>query len=590
MSIFSEPPFNSSLSQNQADSMLRSSIPASSLTTALAKTERITARSGGSPVLSANGRYLAFEYAYGDLVPNDPDRGGGVFRFDLVTKQTKRVSASLNGDKNDADINLYYGGSPSISADGRYVAFTSGANNLVSNDLNGRIDVFVRDMLTDKTTLVSVGSDGRQINVFESSLKPAISANGQFVAFHSEANNLVLGDTNFARDVFVRDIKAGTTTRVSIASNGAQSKPWNFVARADSQNPSISSDGRFIAFESNAINLDSRDTGSNFFDIFVHDRQTGTTRQVSVNSQGNVAAGTTNGGILSGDGNSQNPVISANGRYVVFQSGATNLVPNDTNDRIDTFRHDLITGETILISVGIGGNGANSNSAFGYGRNGAISSDGRYAVFESNASNLVPNDNNNAVDVFLRDIVAGTTERISVNSSSQEAVGGAPYTSSGYGTVSDDGRYVSFLSRSANLVEDQFAPFKYSVYLRDRASTTIPDLNNIAPKYLQIQGLQASYEANATLSLINGFVWDSNGWSDIASVDFWLTNEQGQRIELSDVNAFSSYDANFARFGYSTRLTSLGAGNYKFCGIAYDKAGAASNSIAQSFTILRPRN
>ncbi len=413
------------------------------------------------------------------------------------------MSASLNGDKNDADLNLYYGGSPSISADGRYVAFTSGASNLVPNDSNGYIDVFVRDMLTDKTTLVSVGSDGRQLNIFEASLKPAISANGQFIAFHSEANNLVPDDTNFARDIFVRDIKAGTTTRVSIGSNGEQSKPWNFVARADSQNPSISGDGRFIAFESNAINFDSRDTGSKSFDVFVHDRQTGITRQVSANSQGNVAAGETNGGILSGDGNSQNPVISANGGYIVFQSGATNLVANDTNDRIDTFRHDLKTGETILISTGINGNFANGNSAFLYSRNGVISSDGSYVVFESDASNLVPNDNNNAVDVFLRDLVAGTTERISVNSSSQEAVGGAPSTSSDYGTISDDGRYIAFQSRSANLVDDLFSPFNYSIYVRDRPSAlptntpTIPDfgMNKPVPPTTDWVSANSSWES-----------------------------------------------------------------------------------------------
>jgi FG-GAP-like repeat/Matrixin len=111
---------------------------------------------------------------------------------------------------------------------------------------------------------------------------------------------------------------------------------------------------------------------------------------------------------------------------------------------------------------------------------------------------------------------------------------------------------------------------------------------NIAPKDLQIQGLMASYETNATLALSSGFVWDANGWADIAKVDFWVTNSQGQRLELADVTSFSSHDANFARFNYSTSLTSFSAGNYKLCAIAYDKAGLGSNTIAQDFKIVSP--
>jgi Ca2+-binding RTX toxin-like protein len=155
----------------------------------------------------------------------------------------------------------------------------------------------------------------------------------------------------------------------------------------------------------------------------------------------------------------------------VFQSGATNLIPNDTNDRVDIFRHDLQTGETALVSVGQNGSLANAGSSIGFSRNGAISSDGRYVVFQSLANNLVPNDTNNALDVFVRDMVTGTTERISVNSSGQEAVGGQPATVSGDGTISDDGRYIAFLSQSANLVNDVFAPFGVSIYLRDRLAS-----------------------------------------------------------------------------------------------------------------------
>jgi Ca2+-binding RTX toxin-like protein len=219
-------------------------------------------------------------------------------------------------------------------------------------------------------------------------------------------------------------------------------------------------------------------------DHFVHDRQTGQTRQVSVNSQGSVAIGESSQETSIGFSKtswSSNAVISANGRYVVFQSGATNLIPNDNNDRVDIFRHDLQTGETVLVSVGLNGSLANAGSRIGFSRNGAISSDGRYIVFQSLANNLVPNDANNALDVFVRDMVAGTTERVSVNSSGQEAVGGEPATASGDVTISDDGRYIAFLSQSANFVDDVFAPFSVGIYLRDRLATPDNPDNNGNP-------------------------------------------------------------------------------------------------------------
>jgi hypothetical protein len=427
---------------------------------------------GETPVLSGNGRYIAFVSSSNLYQP--AGQGSDVFLLDLTTQQSQIVSVSPQGESGNA---FAFFDSLSISADGRYVAFASDATNLVPNDLNGETDVFIRDTLTGMTILASVSSTGAQLaaNTLDFTLNPGISANGQFVVFQSGANNLVPNDTNNDdQDIFVRDLIAGSTTRVSVNSNGDQTRPWNRIASADSRNASISGDGRYVAFESNAINLDPRDTGANNFDIFVHDRQTGQTRQVSVNSLGQVAAGASlvenSIGYPTATNWSSDPVISANGRYVVFQSGATNLVANDTNDRVDIFRHDLETNETILISAGVNGSLANGGSSIGYSRNGAISSDGRYVVFQSFASNLVADDNNNALDVFVRDVLTGTTERISVNSSGQEAVGGAP-TSSSDGTISDDGRYVAFASLNANLANNSLDPFIVSTYLRDRQTT-----------------------------------------------------------------------------------------------------------------------
>ena len=212
-----------------------------------------------------------------------------------------------------------YSKEPSISADGRYVAFDSGATNLVPGDTNRTSDVFVHDRLTGKTTRVSVATGGRQAN--GGSWEPSISADGRYVAFSSGADNLVPGDTNWTSDVFVHDRLTGKTTRVSVATGGRQ-------ADGPSNQPSISADGRYVAFSSGADHLVPGDP-DRWDDIFVHDRLTGKTTRVSVAIGG-----------WEGNGDSERPSISADGRYVAFQSGADHLVPGDTNDHCDVFVHD----------------------------------------------------------------------------------------------------------------------------------------------------------------------------------------------------------------------------------------------------------
>ena len=204
-------------------------------------------------------------------------------------------------------------GRPAISADGRFVAFSSDASNLVAGDTNGRGDIFVRDRLTGTTERLSLASDGTQANRLTS-----ISADGRFVTFSSSASNLVAGDTNRQADVFVHDRLTSTTERVSVASDGTQ-------ANGDSSFPSISADGRFVTFVSRASTLVAGDTNSRD-DVFVHDRQTGTTERVSVASDG-----------TQGNRNSRFSSISADGRFVKFDSAASNLVAGDTNFTYDIF-------------------------------------------------------------------------------------------------------------------------------------------------------------------------------------------------------------------------------------------------------------
>jgi Tol biopolymer transport system component len=335
----------------------------------------------------------------------------------------------------------------SITPDGRFVAFASSAGNFVPGDSNGQWDVFVRDRRRGTTERVSVDSSGREAN--NESYDGHLSANGRYVAFMSEATNLVPGDTNLAEDVFVHDRASGTTERVSVASNGTE-------ANGDSYLPSISADGRYVAFVSTATNLVTGDTNQSA-DMFVHDRLTGITERVSVNSNGGQASG-----LWVGDDACQ---ISADGRYVAFVTDLSTLVPGDTNGVPDAFVHDRRTGTTERVSVSSTGTQQQYNSDYDQVAC-CLSADGRYVAFNSPASNLVPGDTNGALDVFVRDRQSGTTERVSVSTS---GLGGN--LASGWSSISDDGRYVAFWSSASNLVPGDTNGFS-DVFVRDRRAGT----------------------------------------------------------------------------------------------------------------------
>ena len=236
---------------------------------------------------------MAFVSYASNLVSGDTNEWDDIFVYDRQADITTRVSVASDGTQgNDWSY------TPSISADGRYVAFQSASTNLVSDDSNGFFDIFVHDRQTGTTTLVSVASDGSLGN--NASNSTSISADGRYVAFLSGATNLVSEDTNLGHeDVFVHDRQTGQTSLVSRASDGTQ-------GIYGSSSPSISADGRFVAFSSFAYNLVSEDT-NNMYDIFVHDRQTGATTRVSVASDG-----------TQGYDDSIGAYISADGRYVAF--------------------------------------------------------------------------------------------------------------------------------------------------------------------------------------------------------------------------------------------------------------------------------
>jgi tricorn protease-like protein len=390
-------------------------------------TTRVSVASNGAqandfssgPSISATGRYVALESDASNLVSGDTNAVPDVFVHDRKTGQTTRVSVASDGAQGNSNS-----ANPAISATGRYVAFESFANNLVSGDSNDLTDVFVHDRATGQITLVSVASDGTQGN--DASLHAAISANGRYVAFFSFASNLVSGDTNAVPDVFVHDRKTGQTTRVSVATGGTQ-------GNNDSLHPSISGNGRYVTFFSSANNLvngDTNDTG----DIFIHDRETGQTSRVSVASDGS-----------QGNGDSEFPSISGTGRYVAFFSVASNLVSGDTNFASDIFVHDRQTGKTTRVSVA--SDGAQANDGVGIP---SISATGRYVAFESFASNLVGGDTNNSQDIFVHDRQTGKTTRVSVATGGTQGNGDSFIIDTS--SISVNGRFVAFFSSASNLV------------------------------------------------------------------------------------------------------------------------------------------
>ncbi|MCC7362330.1 MAG: PD40 domain-containing protein [Anaerolineales bacterium] len=338
------------------------------------------------------------------------------------TGTTSRVSLTSGGAQ--ATGASYF---PSLADNGQVVAFYSYAANLVPGDSNAQLDVFVRDLGVITTTRVSVASSGAQGN--GPSYNPRLSGDGRWVAFESQATNLVLTDTNSLRDVFVHDRQTGVTIRVSVGPAGAQATGQSGFG-VGGNGLAISQAGGMVAFQSEAANLVLTDTNS-ARDIFVHDLGTHLTTRVSVSTGGGQANGVSTGAALSADG-----------RYVAFDSTATNLVAGDTNGAGDIFVHDRQTGVTTRVSIGLSGAQPNSHS-----RNPVLSADGRYVAYTSAATNLVTGDSNGADDIFIYDRQTGTTTRASVATGGVEANG-----FSDRAALSADGRYLAFKSTASNLV------------------------------------------------------------------------------------------------------------------------------------------
>jgi Tol biopolymer transport system component len=375
--------------------------------------------------LAAGGRFVAFSSNATNLHPEDADAVSDVLVRDLQSGALVLVSraSGAGGAKGNAGS-----GVPSISADGRYVAFASSATNLVAEDTDAASDVFVRDLLTNTTTLVSRAA-GAGIKSNGDSFTPAISADGRFVAFASNASNLHPDDTDAATDIFVRDLQSGALTLVSRADGAAGAKGGSGSAA-----PRISADGARIAFSSNASNLDPDDPDA-APDVFVRDVRAQTTTLISRAAAGGAS-----------NGDSFSPTISADGRFVAFGSSATNLHPEDPDAITDVFVRDLLTGTTLLASRAGGPGGTKGN---GFSDEPAIAADGRSVTFVSNATNLHPDDTDVIDDVFVRDLQSSSTRLVSRASSLAKGSGFSQAPS-----ISGNGATVTFASNSPNLTPD----------------------------------------------------------------------------------------------------------------------------------------
>jgi Tol biopolymer transport system component len=390
------------------------------------------------PSISGDGRYVAFESQASNLLPGDTNGTGDIFVRDTLLGATTRVSVSSAGSQANFESSA-----PEITPDGRFVLFVSSASNLATSDTNNSEDVFVHDRQTGATTCVSVtasgatGSGASGPGTYDSFHRRPITPDGRYVAFTSNATNLVAGDTNNSPDVFLRDRLAGSTLRVSVDGAGQQ-------VIGTSSAPSITPDGRFVAFESTAVTLVVGDT-NNTTDVFVKDLHSGTVVRVSTDSSG------VQGNFLSFD-----PSLSSDGRVVAFQSAANNLVAGDTNGIDDLFVKRLDTGATLRFNLRPGGAQSTAPS-----RGAMLSRDGRFAAFWSEDPMLVTGDNNFATDIFVRDLVLGETRRVSIGLSGAEA-----NAVSRFPDLSTNGLAVVYMSHATNLVP-QDTNNKSDVFVHD---------------------------------------------------------------------------------------------------------------------------
>ena len=441
-------------------------------------------RNGQHPVISQDGRYVAFWSDANDLIPSDNNNTGDVFVRDRQTNETVRVSiGNGNVESNNATFNQI-----GISHNGVLVTFASDASNLVDGDNNNVTDVFVFDRGVGAMARVSVSSAGEAGD--NASTNPIISGDGTKVVFRSAADNLVPGDTNEQPDLFLFDRTVQQIARVNISSANGQADAESATSTA-----TMSDNGVFVAFDSIATNLVANDTNG-VGDIFFRDRGALVTSRISVSTNGTQA-----------NGASWAPAMSGDSRYIAFTSDASNLVPDDTNGKADIFVHDRVTGETVRVSVASDGTQANGSST-----SPSTNLNGRYITFWSDASNLVPGDNNNQPDIFVHDTVTGITTRVSVSNDFVEGNG----ASAQFHMISSDGNFITFESVSSNLVAND-TNNSNDIFVARGGPSSPTNLTATVQSNTQVR---LEWEDNSDNE--NNFIVQrrigSNAWTDVATL------------------------------------------------------------------------
>ncbi|HET6351613.1 MAG TPA: hypothetical protein VFG89_05740 [Coriobacteriia bacterium] len=406
--------------------------------------------------VSSDGRFVVFVSAAGNLVADDTNMFSDVFLRDRWKGTTVRLMGTGGVQPNGSAA------APSISDDGRYVAFESSASNLVAGDTNSVSDIFLSDTVTGAVLRVSTGVGGAAANGACS--RPRISGDGKFVGYYSTASNLVASDSNGFSDVFLYNLALATTTRVSALANGTQANNLSDYC-------SLSYDGRYVSFSTKATNFGQLDL-NNDYDLWRWDRTDGSLTPISLTPAGSLS-----------NASCDYSEMSADGRYVSFRSYASDVVVGDTNGVADVFVRDMVIGSTQRVSMstsGLQGNGDSNTDT-------AISGDGRYVAFYSTASTLVDADTNAAPDLFIRDRVANTTVRASVSATGAQANG-----SSSSQRLAASGRFLAFNSVATNLVAVDTNGFS-DVFVKQLG--TEPSLLTLTPS-----AMTPAYDASVTLA------------------------------------------------------------------------------------------
>lgn len=493
-------------------------------TGAFGDTQRVSVSSaeaqanGGSSnaFIAGDGRYVSFASQATNLVAGDTNAQADTFIRDLQATTTSRTSLGAGGVVADAATD-----GASSSSNGRYVVFSTVASNLVAGDNNGVADVFLRDRSTGTTTRISVSSTGTDPD--GSSDQPFISADGAFVAFRSEATNLVSGDTNGMADIFVREISTGVITRVNVRTSGLQ------AAGGASETPALSADGRYVVFSTNATNLVAGDVNG-VADVYLRDRQVPSTTRISIGLANAWA-----------NGESRAPSISGDGRYVAFSSVADNLAAGDSNTLSDVYLRDRQTNTTQRISRGLGGTDTDGASF-----DARVGASGRWITFTSEATNLVSDDTNTVADVFVQHLGSGRIRRASVDSSGEET--GLP---SGVSTISSTGRYVVFESDGTSLAPSDTNASR-DIFVRDRWPHAALLPAGIA------SGDRAGYAVaiDGDTAVVGSRLDDHSGYTNIGSAHVFQRNPAtGAWTQLATLTGTVDTSSDQDKFGHAVAVS-----------------------------------